>query len=401
MSATSIDQITGFSGSQAIKQPVATGTSGPIALTGLQVVGGIALAEGNRVLVKSQADARQNGIWIASTGDWQRAADFDGTGKAVQGTLVLVVAGTQVGLWSITSADPIEFETSTIDFSTVTLLLSLASGIAFTPAGNIAATNVQAAIQELDTEKVAKAGDTMTGSLTIAHGGSPRLVLNKSASGGDTYIAAQTAGVTRWHMLMGNGIAESGGNAGSDFSLDRYSDAGGYLGAVLNISRASGLITLGSGQLKFPATQNPSTDANTLDDYEEGTWTPTLRFGGNSVGMTYSTQTGTYVKVGRHVTIGGNITLSAKGSSTGAATIGGLPFAAGGTINDRWGINAGHMNAATWASLTAGLDINLAGTEVAMSLRVPGTTGQSGNATESNATNTSSIGFGGSYLAAA
>jgi len=47
---------------------------------------------------------------------------------------------------------------------------TIASGVAFTPAGNVAATNVQAAIVELDTEKVAKAGDTMTGPLSLPGG---------------------------------------------------------------------------------------------------------------------------------------------------------------------------------------------------------------------------------------
>jgi len=42
----------------------------------------------------------------------------------------------------------------------------------------------------------------------------------------------------------------------------------------------TGTMNLAGGQIKFPATQNSSADANTLDDYEEGTWTPTLPNGG-------------------------------------------------------------------------------------------------------------------------
>jgi len=64
-----------------------------------------------------------------------------------------------------------------------------------------------------------------------------------------------------------------------------------------------------------------------LNDYEEGTWTPTLAFGGASVGITYAVQSGFYTKVGRQVTASGIIVLSSRGSSTGAATIDGLPFA--------------------------------------------------------------------------
>jgi hypothetical protein len=67
--------------------------------------------------------------------------------------------------------------------------------------------------------------------------------------------------------------------------------------------------------------------ANALDDYEEGTWTMGVSFGGASVGVTYNANTGTYTKVGRQVTLNGYLELSSKGSSTGNAKITGLPFA--------------------------------------------------------------------------
>lgn len=83
---------------------------------------------------------------------------------------------------------------------------------------------------------------------------------------------------------------------------------------------------VGDGQLSFPATQNDSTNVNTLDDYEEGTWTPALTFGGGATGLTYSSRTGVYTKIGNLVFAALNIALSAKGSSTGVAIISGLPF---------------------------------------------------------------------------
>jgi hypothetical protein len=77
--------------------------------------------------------------------------------------------------------------------------------------------------------------------------------------------------------------------------------------------------------IRFPAAQVASSGANDLDDYEEGTWTPALLFGSASVGMT-GTFTGRYTKIGRQVHATFSIVLTAKGSSTGTATIGGLPF---------------------------------------------------------------------------
>ena len=88
-------------------------------------------------------------------------------------------------------------------------------------------------------------------------------------------------------------------------------------------------ITLTQGRITFPASQIASSDANTLDDYEEGTFTPGIAFGGNAVGVSYTTQTGTYTKIGNRYLIDIVITLSSKGSSTGAVTVTGLPDTVG------------------------------------------------------------------------
>ena len=72
--------------------------------------------------------------------------------------------------------------------------------------------------------------------------------------------------------------------------------------------------------ITFPATQVPSADANTLDDYEEGTFTPNL--GGNT---TYSVQSGNYIKVGRMVYA--ELIIAVTSIGTGATgQIFGLPF---------------------------------------------------------------------------
>lgn len=83
-------------------------------------------------------------------------------------------------------------------------------------------------------------------------------------------------------------------------------------------------IDLGSnGQIKFPATQNASADANTLDDYEEGTFTPTSP----SAGYTTDIATGHYVKIGRVVTVQWFVRFTAvNGSNNSNVTFSGLPF---------------------------------------------------------------------------
>jgi hypothetical protein len=69
----------------------------------------------------------------------------------------------------------------------------------------------------------------------------------------------------------------------------------------------------------------PSFTYNLLD----GSWTPTLEFGGASTGITYTTQSGHYVEIGPAIYLFMLIVLSSKGSATGNATITGLPVTAG------------------------------------------------------------------------
>ena len=80
--------------------------------------------------------------------------------------------------------------------------------------------------------------------------------------------------------------------------------------------------TSGSG-ITFPATQSASTDANTLDDYEEGSWT--AGWTNNNGNSSISTQTCTYTKIGRVVTLMININI-AVGTSTVWGNLTGIPF---------------------------------------------------------------------------
>ena len=88
--------------------------------------------------------------------------------------------------------------------------------------------------------------------------------------------------------------------------------------------------------IDFSATANSSGTMQNelLDDYEEGTFTPTVQFGSATTGITYSERGGQYTKVGNMVWINITITLTSKGSSTGQATITGLPFSSMSTNSD-------------------------------------------------------------------
>ena len=84
--------------------------------------------------------------------------------------------------------------------------------------------------------------------------------------------------------------------------------------ATTSITPSAGIYLGGSGS------------ANLLDDYEEGTWTPTVLYNGSDTGQTYTHQVGTYTKVGRAVHYQAYVQVLTNSSATGSLSVGGLPF---------------------------------------------------------------------------
>lgn len=98
--------------------------------------------------------------------------------------------------------------------------------------------------------------------------------------------------------------------------------------------------------ITFPAALNASSDVNTLDDYEEGTWTPTYLGSTANPTVTYDAMTGgKYTKIGRMVFAYGSIRTDAVTGGSGALRLGGLPFtvasATGSTLDTRSGVIIG------------------------------------------------------------
>lgn len=78
--------------------------------------------------------------------------------------------------------------------------------------------------------------------------------------------------------------------------------------------------------IAFPAMQVSSADANTLDDYEEGVWTPIIGGSGGESGQAYSVQSGKYKKIGSAVLCAFDVRLSTKGKITSTVQLKGFPF---------------------------------------------------------------------------
>jgi hypothetical protein len=77
-----------------------------------------------------------------------------------------------------------------------------------------------------------------------AFGTTPILAINKFVSGQSASIQGQTAGIVRWQLSLGDVLAETGTQSGSDFRINRYSNVGGFIDAPFWIRRDTGTLTL-------------------------------------------------------------------------------------------------------------------------------------------------------------
>ena len=93
-----------------------------------------------------------------------------------------------------------------------------------------------------------------------------------------------------------------------------------------------------------------------------GTWTPQLLFGYNGSGITYTTQSGQYTRIGNMLWVTGVIVLTSKGTATGLATIAGLPVAVAGISSTLSCLSfslGASVSATSALAVTGGSSINL------------------------------------------
>lgn len=97
---------------------VRVATTGNIVLSGAQTIDGIALAAGNRVLVKNQTAGKENGIYTVASGAWTRAVDANSTAKLAAGISVYVEEGAANGKtqWQMTNTGAVALDTTVITF---------------------------------------------------------------------------------------------------------------------------------------------------------------------------------------------------------------------------------------------------------------------------------------------
>ena len=226
--------------------------------------------------------------------------------------------------------------------------------------------------------------DGANNDVIIQSNGSTLVTVDGSATnvGIGTTTPAQKLSLNTGYVQVGNGIGGAGGvkypysSANADCrnyrtrsDMVEYGDwgleqsttqSGETYSNKLRVSQAGDVI-LGTGDLIFGTANKgivlgatTNVDANTLDDYEEGTWTPTLTEGTNT-NASYDVRAGNYVKIGRTVFVEARINITSLGSISGNLRLAGLPFNVSNTVGSRATMNSG------WAvglDITAGQNIS-------------------------------------------
>lgn len=244
---TTTDRIAGLNGSVGFKAPCRVATTAAITLSGEQTIDGVAIVSGDRVLVKNQSSGVDNGIYLASTGAWSRALDFNGSRDARNGTLVYVTSGTTNSgdVFAMTATDPVTVGTTSLAFGAV---LSLTSASVY----------IQTLLDDAD---AATARTTLgLGSLaTLSAVGAAQITdgtvgTSELADQNVTLAKISRTGATAGYVLTGNG-------SGSDPSWQ--STASSTAGLVYQVVQtASGAVSTGTTVLPADDTIPQNTEGD-------------------------------------------------------------------------------------------------------------------------------------------
>ncbi len=136
--------------------------------------------------------------------------------------------------------------------------------------------------------------------------------------------SSETKKITFANLLASPNSHDHVGGDGAQIAHTGLSSIGTNTHAQIDTYIAN--LTPSFNGIQFPATQSPNAGANVLDDYEEGTWTPTYLSTGAT--FTYSEQAGHYTKIGNLVLFSCRLLASASGTTSNDVSVPGLPFVA-------------------------------------------------------------------------
>lgn len=239
-------QLTVLTNAFAWKQSARVATTANITLSGNQSIDGITTNTGDRVLVKNQTTASENGMYITATGAWARAGDLDAAAEFGNGQVIFVEEGTAQGesVWLLTTDGSITVGSTSLAYS------RLGRAGQATPGNYGSATQIPVFTLNSDGTISSVTNTTLTESQALTAGdgsGSDRtILLSSNGGGGGTVTLAQGSGISL--TRSGNTITVAASASAPTVTIQRYEEV--PVGATSTIT-VSGFTPLTTDTMVF------------------------------------------------------------------------------------------------------------------------------------------------------
>jgi hypothetical protein len=219
-----------------VKDSVRAATVGAITLSGTQTIDDVAVIAGDRVLVKNQGTASQNGIYVVASGAWSRSADANSNAEVTAGMFTFVEEGTvnADSGWVLTTNNPIVLDSTSLVFAQFSGAGQIIAGDGLTKTGNtldvggttdritVTADNVDIATTYVGQTSITTLGTITTGTwngtdIAIADGGTG----SSTASGARTNLAeTPSAGQSTSTPVLARVASQTVTGAATSFNID-------------------------------------------------------------------------------------------------------------------------------------------------------------------------------------
>ncbi len=332
-----------FAAGLSWKQPVLCATTTNITLSGLQACDGVTPAAGDRVLVKSQSTASQNGIYLASATAWSRAPDADTWNELISAITFVETGSTLTGTaWYCTAQPGGTLGTTAVTWSNFSVAASYSAGTGLTLAANVfsitntgvsagaygsasktltATVNAQGQLTVLAASDIAIANTQVSGLGTMSTQAASAVAITGGTINGTTIGGSVAAAVTATTFTgAGTGLTGTatslsiGGNAATATTATTATNlAGGAAGSV-PYQTASGTTSLLAA----------GTDGYVLR-LASGLPTWGIDYTGSVTSVAQSFTGGLISVSGSPITTSGTLALTVAGTS------GGIPYFSSGT----------------------------------------------------------------------